>query len=329
VGWWNVDADTLAGSRFVLSPLAETMAGLIRLHRGFSGSSGGSAGLGDLGAFRARLAADPVDAAVVGAVLRPRWIANFASPAPSGLSFAAEIAAVRATPAESIRADLVMASTAGRSFVVPSASSDFGQLLARDDLGDRVADLLTWVWERTVEPDWERRRRILEADVIARTRQLSDGGWAAALDRMRDGMRWLGEGRLQINAFDYPPFDISGTRLTFVPVTMTGGWVAQSPGRHAVIYRCSGLLAPISGAASSGALGRLLGDGRARVLLELDPAAPKSTTQLVAITGQALGSVGRHLKILLDAGLVLRRRAGRSVLYARTPAGDAVVSAAG
>jgi DNA-binding transcriptional ArsR family regulator len=52
-----------------------------------------------------------------------------------------------------------------------------------------------------------------------------------------------------------------------------------------------------------------------------------STTQLVALTGQALGSVGRHLKVLLDARLIGRRRAGRSVLYHRTSAGDALVEA--
>ena len=49
-------------------------------------------------------------------------------------------------------------------------------------------------------------------------------------------------------------------------------------------------------------LAALLGPGRARVLILLD--TPKSTTQLVALTGLGLGSVGRHLKVLLDAGLV-------------------------
>ena len=61
------------------------------------------------------------------------------------------------------------------------------------------------------------------------------------------------------------------------------------------------------------------------VLMLLD--TPKSTTQLVALTGLGLGSVGRHLKILLDAGLVQRRRAGRSVLYSLTRAGRTVVNA--
>lgn len=47
------------------------------------------------------------------------------------------------------------------------------------------------------------------------------------------------------------------------------------------------------------------------------------------MTGQGLGSVGRHLRVLLDAGLVERRRAGRSVLYARTAAGEVLVEASG
>jgi len=73
------------------------------------------------------------------------------------------------------------------------------------------------------------------------------------------------------------------------------------------------------------ALGALLGPARAGVLVLLD--TPKSTTQLVALTGQGLGSVGRHLKVLLGAGLVRRRRAGRSVLYYRTAAGETLLEA--
>jgi DNA-binding transcriptional ArsR family regulator len=49
----------------------------------------------------------------------------------------------------------------------------------------------------------------------------------------------------------------------------------------------------------------------------------------VAVTGQGLGSVGRHLKVLLDARLVRRRRSGRSVLYYRTAAGEVLVKAQG
>jgi DNA-binding transcriptional ArsR family regulator len=89
------------------------------------------------------------------------------------------------------------------------------------------------------------------------------------------------------------------------------------------VYPCAGVLADVGRAPVPQALGRLLGAARAGVLVLLD--TPKSTTHLVALTGQGLGSVGRHLKVLLDAGLVERRRVGRSVLYDRTEAGDLLV----
>ncbi|GAA2943913.1 hypothetical protein GCM10020227_08410 [Streptomyces flavovirens] len=47
----------------------------------------------------------------------------------------------------------------------------------------------------------------------------------------------------------------------------------------------------------------------------------------MALTGQGLGSVGRHLKVLTEAGLTGRRRSGRSVLYFRTEAGEVLVRA--
>ncbi|GDY42474.1 hypothetical protein SANT12839_033560 [Streptomyces antimycoticus] len=47
----------------------------------------------------------------------------------------------------------------------------------------------------------------------------------------------------------------------------------------------------------------------------------------MALTGQPLGSVGRHLRVLREARLVRRRRAGRSVLYDRTTAGEVLVEA--
>jgi DNA-binding transcriptional ArsR family regulator len=165
---------------------------------------------------------------------------------------------------------------------------------------------------------------VFEADIVARTERLSSGGWAAVLDGMRPGMRWLGDGRLQINTYDDPPRDVTGSRLLFLPTTGPRGWVAwEEPGEvHAIIYPCTGWLADPGTRRPPAALARLVGPVRAEVLTLL--AAPKSTTQLVALTGHGLGSVGGHLRVLLDAGLVRRRRSGRSVLYYRTPLGDAL-----
>lgn len=321
MGWWQVNADTLAGSRFVLSPLAETFASLKLLHSGAAGHPGEHAWLRThLPAYRRRLAADPVTALLVRAGIGREWIADFLTPTPRDEeSFEDGVARVRAADPDGARAHLRV-SLAGP---LPAA-------LEREDLPERAARLLEHVWTDAVRPYWDRRRRVLEADVVARTAQVSRGGWAAVLDALRPGTRWLGENRLQINAHEYPPREISGAQLVFVPVTPQTGWVSweESERRYAVVYPCVGALAGDGGgrAAVPAGLGALLGRARAQVLVLLD--SPLSTTQLTAVTGQGLGSVGRHLRVLLDAGLVERRRAGRSVLYSRTGAGQVLVEAA-
>ena len=320
MGWWQVNADTLARSRFVLSPLAETFACLKLLHAGAGTHPGERDWLREhLPGYRAALASDPVTALLVRAGIGRNWLADFLTPTPrDGESFAEGVARVRAADPAEARAHLRM-SLAGP---LPAA-------LDRDDLPERAAVLLEYVWEAAVRPSWERRRRVLEADVVARTAQVSQGGWAAVLDSLRPGTRWLGESRFQVNLHEYPPREISGAELVFVPVTPKAGWVSwEGRERYAVVYPCAGALAADHRErAVPAGLGALLGPARAAVLVLLGE-GPLSTTQLVALTGQGLGSVGRHLRVLRDAGLVERRRAGRSVLYARTEVGRALVGAA-
>ncbi|RFU82230.1 ArsR family transcriptional regulator [Streptomyces triticagri] len=323
MGWWQVSTDTLASSRFVLSPLAETTAALKSLHRAEPAHPGEHAWLArHLPAYRARLAADPVTARLVATGLGRDWNADFLTPTPSGADeprFEDELAAVRDTSPQAARADLEVSQ--GGPLPEP--------LRAADDLPACAARILRWVWTAAVRPDWPRRRRVIEADIAARTARLGRGGWSGALDGLRPDMRWLGDGRLRINAYDHPPRRLDVAQLMFVPVTPVTarrGWVAwQEPHRYAVVYACAGTLADTGRGAVPQALGRLLGPGRAAVLVLLD--SPRSTTQLTALTGQGLGSVGRHLKVLLDAGLAERSRAGRSVLYFRTPAGEVLVNA--
>jgi DNA-binding transcriptional ArsR family regulator len=321
VGWWQVNADTLAGSRFLLSPLAETFASLKLLHAGAGRHPGEQAWLrAHLPAYRRRLADDPVTVLLVHAGIGRNWIADFLTPTPRDEeSFEEGVARVRAADPEQARAHLRL-SLAGP---LPAA-------LERNDLPERAARLLEYVWAETVRPYWDRRRRVLEADVVARTARVGRGGWAAVLDALRPGTRWLGENRFQVNLHEYPPREISGAQLVFVPVTPQTGWVSwgEPPRRYAVVYPCAGALADTDARRASvpAGLGALLGRARAQVLVLLD--SPLSTTQLTALTGQGLGSVGRHLRVLLDAGLVERRRAGRSVLYSRTGAGQVLVEAA-
>ncbi|MFJ3901703.1 ArsR family transcriptional regulator [Streptomyces sp. NPDC090025] len=323
MGWWRIGADSLASGRFVISPLTETVAALKTLHTARAGHPGERAWLGThLPGYRARLAADPLDALLVRTAIGRTWNADFLTPTPLGegeASFEDEVVAVRATEPAAAVEQLALSADGP----VPEP------LRTANDLPDRLARVLAWVWRETVLPDWPRRRRVLEADIAARTARLARDGWATTLDELCPGRtRWLGEGRLQVNVRDHPPRSVDGGRLLLVPVTPANGWVSWAGNaRFALVYPCAGALADDSAPAAPEALRTLLGRGRAGVLVRLE--SPTSTSQLVALTGQGLGSVGRHLKVLLDAGLVRRRRAGRSVLYDRTEAGTALVRAAG
>jgi DNA-binding transcriptional ArsR family regulator len=58
----------------------------------------------------------------------------------------------------------------------------------------------------------------------------------------------------------------------------------------------------------------------------VDLAAPRSTTELSERLALSPATASHHLATLRDAGLVTSSRDGRSVLYARTSLGDALVS---
>ena len=72
------------------------------------------------------------------------------------------------------------------------------------------------------------------------------------------------------------------------------------------------------------ALADLLGRRRAMLLAAL----PATTQELARAHAASPAGVSEHLSVLRRAGLVAGRREGRTVRYARTPAGDALVRAA-
>jgi DNA-binding transcriptional ArsR family regulator len=328
MGSWVVTADLLARSRFVVSPFSETVAAMMALSRP------DPPGTPWIRSFRAlhreaylgMLAEDELRAAVADHMWRPRrgqvagWIADFLGlpPLGDGATFTDELDQLAMWDDDRIRDEI-------RQFAVGPLPA----VLSRPGPRDAVAGILYWVWTTTLVSDWPRRRRVLEADIISRTSRLATHGWAGVFGTLSSWTSWLGDGRLQINGYELPDRDLSQAReLNFVPVHGYGGWDGRElPHRYLLAYPVSGALAD-TGTSDEGAdgLARLIGANRARVLRLLGE--PRSTTQLAALTGLPLGAAGNHLKVLLDAGAVLRRRAGREVLYWRTSLGDALAAGA-
>jgi DNA-binding transcriptional ArsR family regulator len=211
------------------------------------------------------------------------------------------------------------------------AQSAGGRLPDAFDVSDPAgafADLIQWTWDHTVRADWPRRKRKYEADIISRTTVLSQRGWAAAIGQIAHDVRWLGDGQLQITLHDHPPLDLGHAGLVFIPSSLRTGRVAwQYPARFAVIYPAAGMLASPAAPTAPEPLRRLLGPTRADILHLLGK--PITTTQLAAVTGLALGTIGDHLRILSDAGLAERHRSGAHVLYSRTPTGQQLLRSAG
>lgn len=322
MGHWVVPADLLARARFAVSPKAEVAAALGALLRPQDPAERAFAAA-HRDAFREMLQAHPARQAVVSASFRPRtatqpgWIANYLATPPHGPAptFEEELAVVRSMDEAALRDDL--ATTSQRA--LPQELEGTGVVAP-------AVELLDWLWTRTVATDWPRRRRILDADIVARTAQLGRRGWAGVLQGLGKHREWLDDGRIRINRYDLADRVLPGSaQLSFVPVLSSASWVGwDADERYTVYYPVSGRLAA-TGGGQPGGLDQLIGANRAMLLRLL--ATPATTSGLAETSGLPLGSVGNHLAVLLRSGAVLRRRAGHSVIYWQSALGRGLVAA--
>ena len=340
-----VDADVLVNARFGTSQLTETVSALKMLRQPSQPWYRAWRDL-HLPGWQAELAAHPLGAAVLDASFGPRWTSDFLTvpPLAPDLTFEEEIAPLAALSDDHIRADLLVTRSPDESNFAGTTrnarvSPDAGAVrdarppaaLSPDDLralpplvaqghnlAAEVAGLLRWIWTTTIEPDWPRRYRVLQADIVSRTSSLSARGWSGVLEGLGPDIRWLGDGRLQVNRTNFPPTDVRGHDLMFIAThALRSSITWRLPDQFAISYPVSGIFAAVQPLAEP--LVRLLGRNRARILVEA--ATPVSTTSLVATTGLSLASVADHLRVLSDAGLLHRRRSGRQVLYWQTTTG--------
>jgi DNA-binding transcriptional ArsR family regulator len=240
-----------------------------------------------------------------------------------GQTIEADLAAVRATPPELARAEIEVALR-----LQPVADRRVARALRSERAVDLVADVLEAAWAALVAPTWPAVRALLERDVLHRASRLVRDGWAGAFAGLDDRIRWR-DGGLEILGRPAETTSLGGEGLLLVPSAYVWPSIMtylEPPWPRAVVYPARGVAALWSTAPvpPPAALARLVGPVRARVLAGLDE--PASTTHLALRLALPLGTVGDHLKVLLDGGLVSRERAGRSVLYRRTPVGEALAA---
>ncbi|MFF4577139.1 DUF5937 family protein [Streptomyces sp. NPDC001389] len=279
-----------------------------------------------------------IRAAAAGLDLRPLWLlmprrghsTDFVSPPPSGpgVTFAEELAQVRAADPAAAREDMLraLACTPG------ALDSELGRSLVADPARSvrQLADLLERAWTVLVEPHWPRLRALLEADVLFHSRRLAAGGLEALFDGLHPDLSWDSASlTLTIERPSAHARVLGGQGLLLMPSAFVWPQIAggfDPPWQPTVVYPARGIGAlwtPVR-EDTPAALARLLGRGRADVLCALEE--PASTTALAHRLGLAPSTVSAHLKVLQEAGLLISARHGHQVRYERTPLAIALAS---
>jgi len=242
----------------------------------------------------------------------------------------AELARLRATPAEAVRASL---HRVWEGHAWPESARELAAR-PRESLAEIAAELGE-CHDRLIAPHWERIRPVLEADIAYRAGLLAGGGARSLFSDLHPDLHWSG-GTLTLTDTDQGP---SPFKITLGPdgvVLMPSifNWPQVSPSRATSTQTI--MLYPARGAATvweSGALadGReeaaeaLLGAPRVRLLAALR--SPATTTALARRLGVTPSAVSQHLAVLHRGGLVDKRRSGRAVLYQTTALGLALLGA--
>ncbi|MDN3023877.1 winged helix-turn-helix domain-containing protein [Streptomyces sp. S.PB5] len=317
----TVDADGLARSRFAVSPLHEVVATLLPF------------------GLRPAPNADPWVARARRVLRRARlpllselaldgggYVPDFLSPHPDGPSpgVEQELERVRATPPERVVEELE-ALRDGRprnGLAGAELSGEVRRAMARGgaSVARQAADELRRYWELAFAPHWEAARAVLDAEVDRCAGVLARRGAAGMFDSLHPEIRWA-DGTLRVESrftvcVSVPLVVVMPSLVVprpAVAVDPVPPW--QRPPMLAYPVRDR----PTVPVPPSAELAGLLGSTRAGLLAALS--LPASTAQLAARHFLSPATVSYHLGVLHRAGLVVRARSGRAVLYRRTPEG--------
>ncbi|HYB47386.1 MAG TPA: helix-turn-helix domain-containing protein [Streptosporangiaceae bacterium] len=326
----ELDVADLAATRFAISPLSETTRAMLLM----ANPSPPAVNLPWVRWAKAQLDRRPLRLPRVWPLIVNELPTHpeFLVPAPAvrapGLD--AELARVRATPAEPVRASLCR--VFGDHPWPDSAIELFER--PRESLAEIAAELAEF-HDRLIMPHWERISPVLEADIAFRAGLLAGGGARSLFSDLHPDLCWSG-GTLTLNDTDEGP---SRFRVMLGPdgvvlmpsifnwplVSLSRATSTQTtllyPARGAATVWESGVTA---GETASGTVDELLGPARARLLVTLR--SPATTTALARRMGVTPSAVSQHLTVLHRGGLVDRQRSGRTVLYQTSELGLALLT---
>ncbi|MEU8263289.1 DUF5937 family protein [Micromonospora sp. NPDC048999] len=255
-------------------------------------------------------------------------IPSFVCPPPSAAqpTIECELAALAATPPETVRA--------GLDELPGPRSPRLAALHADPPAGlARLVEAIAGYVEAAIAPYWPRMRTLLEREVLVGAGRMAADGVRGLLDRIDPYVSW-DDGTLHVDHLTRAgAVELEGRGLLLVPSVFAGSRVwsnlTERAAQPVLRYpaRAVGTLWERSAAPASQALARVLGHTRATLLHEL--AVPAATTELARRCGLTAGTVSHHLTALRDAGLVGAHRAGRFLLYARTSSAEVLLAGAG
>ncbi|MEV0950014.1 helix-turn-helix domain-containing protein [Promicromonospora sp. NPDC050249] len=320
----NISAADLAGTRFAISPLAETISGLQQLAR--SGADPRTRWWVEWA--RERLAVQPLRLATAWPLLvtdRLAW-PQFLLPAPAttNTSIEDDLAAMqRTTPRE-------VGESLNRVFGddLPPAARELAE--APEEQLAMIAAELRDAHDHLVRPHWPRIRALLETDIAHRATQLASGGAVRLFEDLHSDLVWS-DGRLTVLT-DQRGGSAAAARggLVLLPVTLGPDRVIvkrNTTTQTTVRYPCRGvgrLALSLDRSPVPRDTARLLGRSKAGLLRAL--LSPATTTDLARELGTTPSAVAQHLGVLRANGLVRGRRHGRRVLYETTALGRALLA---
>jgi DNA-binding transcriptional ArsR family regulator len=318
----------LAGTRFAVSPLTETGRAVLLLGNHIRAAVNRPW----LDWARAQLAAEPLRMPLswplfnTGLDFYPEFLAPVAAGARPSIE--QELAQVRATPDEAVRASLrrVFGTT---PWPYPATVLDEDPPATLEIITTELAAF----YQRLISPHWERIQAVLEADIGYRTALLAKGGARALFADLHQDLTWSDGMLIAAEATD----EITRVRLgpdgiVLKPSVFNWPQVSVSlatSSQTALVYPVRGVATvwqhlSVQRASRLAATEELIGVTRAGLLEVLR--SPATTSALARQLKVTPGAVSHHLGVLHRAGLLTRQRSGRAVLYQTSDLGLALLA---